>query len=239
MVISSIGTAPNNFGNGFGTLAINISANPGDLRLMFFKTGSGTVTVSSVAGGNAAIWKRFAGPSNFASHNWEVWGGVVTTAGTGNATATYTAGASGVNCVMHCQTFTASDPRTVWSPDTGKYTTGTAAATTALLFQPATATGQQALYMGYSQVSSGGFSSGGGTPTGTWNLQQNLNGDGAIFNTNVGPGLAQGTCTISSSTSAGIALIVTANIIQYSEQQNPAGSFNGTMTNAVNRASFW
>ena len=61
VTITAVGTLANSHGTGTTTLAVS-PQHLGDLLVLAVKSGSTTITVSSVAGGGVGTWTRAVGP---------------------------------------------------------------------------------------------------------------------------------------------------------------------------------
>lgn len=143
--ISQVNRWSNN-GTGVTTLA-DSPAGKGNLLVLYSHTTNG-VTISGVSGGGVTNWTKVT--SNSASGtgqgNNEMWRGIVTTAGAGTITVTYS-GAAGSNEIV-AQEFTMGSTSGTWAVDTSGTAINSGAQTT-INYPSLTANSSAELYTGY------------------------------------------------------------------------------------------
>lgn len=172
-----------NSGTGVTTLS-NSPAGKGNLLVLYSHT-TNNVTITGVSGGGVTNWTKVTSNSAAATGqgNNEMWRGVVTTAGVGTVTVTYS-GSAGNNEIV-AQEFTMGSSTGTWAIDTS----GTAinfGNQTTINYPSLTATSSAELYTGYawSQNTMSAGSTAGFTYLST------VGGKYLAYNTNVTNGVA-------------------------------------------------
>jgi hypothetical protein len=172
-----------NSGTSITTLA-DAPASNGNLIVLYSHATNG-VTISNITGGGVTNWTKVT--SNSASGtgqgNNEMWRGVVTSAGSGTITVTYS-GAAGNNEIVG-QEFTIGSTGGTWAVDTSG-TAINAGAQTTINYPSLTAASSSELYAGYAW-SQNAMSA--GTTTG-FTYASTVGGKFLAYNTNVTNGVA-------------------------------------------------
>jgi len=135
-----------NSGSGVTTLA-DSPAGKGNLLVLYSHTTNG-VSVSSISGGGVTNWTKVASDANSGTGqgNMEMWRGVVTAAGSGTITVTYS-GSAGTNEIA-AQEFTMGSSSGTWAVDTSGTAINSGSQTT-INYPNLTATSSAELYAGY------------------------------------------------------------------------------------------
>ena len=113
-------------GTGVTTLA-DSPTNVGDL-LVFYSKAANNITVSSISGGGVTTWSKTTSAYSTNAGEMEMWRGVVTAAGAGTITVTYS-GAEGANELV-TQEFTMHSANSTWAIDNSGNTYNTTTSTT-------------------------------------------------------------------------------------------------------------
>jgi len=132
-----------------GTAVTTLSDSPASVGnlLVFYSWANNNVSISSLSGGGVTNWTKVnSDTSGGAKGNIEMWRGVVTTAGSGTITVTYSAGA-GTNEIV-AQEFSMGSSTGTWAVDTSG-TNISSTNTTAINYPSLTATNSSELYAGY------------------------------------------------------------------------------------------
>jgi hypothetical protein len=144
-----------------GTSVTTISDSPASIGnlLVFYSHTANTVNVNSISGGGVSSWTKITAYSGGGTPgNIEMWRGVVTTAGAGTITATYS-GAAGTNEIV-AQEFSMGSANGTWAIDTSGTATTTSSVTT-VNYPSLTPLNSSELYTGYAY--GGGTMSAGST----------------------------------------------------------------------------
>jgi len=213
-----------NSGTSVTTLA-DSPAGKGNLLVLYSHATNG-VTVSGISGGGVTNWTKVA--SNSASGtgqgNNEMWRGVVTTAGAGTVTVTYS-GAAGSNEIV-AQEFSMGSTSGTWAVDTSGTAINSGSQTT-ISYPSLTATSSSELYTGYAWSQNAMTA---GTTTGFTYTATN-GGKYLAYNTNVASGTStqptatQGTAGNYNSIAAFIAAYAGTSVIVNSTATQQ-GNFN-------------
>lgn len=176
MTTTAVGSLVSSTTAGATTLDVS-PATVGDVLLLVVKVKSGSITVSSVAGGGAT-WAKAVGWTDATTDSGlrlEVWVGTITATGAAPITITFSASTAGLSTDIACQEFDSGlGTATTWSVDTSGHNSGSGTAISLPSLTPAAA-GE--IYFGYGW--SGGSSSAGSTTGYTYD--QLSNGNYVIF----------------------------------------------------------
>ncbi|HSX37021.1 MAG TPA: hypothetical protein VLG13_02805, partial [Patescibacteria group bacterium] len=132
-----------------GSAVTTVSVSPASVGnlLVFYSWATNNVTVSSVSGGGVTNWTKVnSDTSGGGKGNIEMWRGVVTTAGSGTITVTYSGGA-GTNEIV-AQEFSMGSSNGTWAVDTSGTSVSSTNQTT-INYPSLTATNASELYAGF------------------------------------------------------------------------------------------
>lgn len=164
MAINAVGPLYAVAANGVTTRSVT-TVTPGDLLLVSILTSSNPFTVTGISGGNATGWVRLAGPLTGVNTNQEIWGGVVTAAGsTSPVTVAFSASNANSYTEIDVQEFTAGlGAATQWVLDVAG--TSLNSSSTTITYPTLTAAQPGELYFGH--VAGAGIGGGSPQPGGT------------------------------------------------------------------------
>lgn len=154
MAFTAVGTQQASAVNTAQSTISVITTNLGDLVVMFTVLLSTTISVTTMTGGGCGTWTQ-AGTavSDAIPANLQMWYGTVATAGTANATMTFSSAIGTLTRIAAYQQFSAGlGSTTVWSVDASGQLANTASS--AVTYPTLTPSSGTDLYMGYSQAAS-------------------------------------------------------------------------------------
>lgn len=152
MAFTAVGTAVStNATTGQATVSV-VTTNVGDLVTMFTVVGATSPSVTGMTGGGCGTWQQIGTPGVSAT-TLQMWYGTVATAGTANATLTFSGAIGSTQLVYSRQEFTAGlGSATIWAVDASSQLLNSASTT--VTYPTLTPSSGTDLYAGFSQASS-------------------------------------------------------------------------------------
>lgn len=231
-VISSVGTFAADGNTAITTLAYT-TVNIGDLVAFSVMVNSTSIHATAVSSTRASSWQRVAGftagssvPSTF-----EIWTGIVSSAGSDTATVTWSAAVTGIFVEFDIAQFTSTlGSSTVWGTDGSGFLESASSNTRS--YPTLTPTGTNRCYFGHNSSNAGSSSS--GSTSGYTYQNPVASGDQTIYNPNV-PNSAQSPTGLNGGTASqnsAIAVLFTASAATASLPRRPL-----VLSQSVARAS--